>query len=216
MTVDDWWQREGAWVEPPNERREGHSGVKRVQDPELGLLYVKLQTNHLYRSLRHPLGRPTVLRERDALLAVAALGIKVPEVVYAGEKKTPSGWQAVLVTRALAGHVDMYRWYKQGGRAQLGEEQHAALLHKLGQVLGHLHRCGWQHTNLYPNHIFIGPAGTDGMPDIALIDLENSRRVLWKKRAAQRDLDKLHKRCKMLSRADWQLLLNAHRQVLAA
>ena len=61
-----WWQRQGDWVEPPNARRGGESGVQRLLDHS-GVLYAKRQIGHIYRSLLHPGGRPTVLRERNAL-----------------------------------------------------------------------------------------------------------------------------------------------------
>ena len=63
-SFDSWWQTQGEWVEEPNERRGGYSGVQRLT--QLGQsLYAKKQTGHTYRSLLHPWGRPTVLRERD-------------------------------------------------------------------------------------------------------------------------------------------------------
>ena len=61
---DRWWNTAGDWVEAPNVRRGGESGVQRLQLPDGTLAYVKRQVGHLYRSLRHPLGRPTALRER--------------------------------------------------------------------------------------------------------------------------------------------------------
>jgi tRNA A-37 threonylcarbamoyl transferase component Bud32 len=209
-SLQSWWQRDGDWVEPPNMRRNGQSGVKRVNDPERGLLYVKLQSNHLYRSLRFPFGRPTALRERDALHALRALGIPVPETLYAGDEKTPEGWRAVLVTHSLDGYVDMVQWYKQGGRECIGEGLHQQLLQRLGAVLGRLHAHGWQHTNLYPNHVFFCEPAAGEVPAVALIDVENSRQVWWRARAAHRDLAQLHKRCTMLGEADWQMVASAH------
>ena len=64
---NSWWQTQGEWVEEPNDRRGGQSGVQRIT-VQGQLLYAKRQAGHTYRSLKYPLGRPTVLRERDALL----------------------------------------------------------------------------------------------------------------------------------------------------
>ena len=60
-----WWQKNGDWVEEPNVRRGGESGVQRLLD-QSGVLYAKKQVGHIYRSLLYPQGRPTVLRERRA------------------------------------------------------------------------------------------------------------------------------------------------------
>ena len=53
---EQWWNTQGEWVEPPNLRRDGESGVQRLQARRGGLLYCKRQIGHLYRSLWHPLG----------------------------------------------------------------------------------------------------------------------------------------------------------------
>lgn len=216
MTFERWWQCEGDWVEPPNSRRDGESGVKRVSDPQLGLLYVKLQTNHLYRSLRYPLGRPTVLRECDALRAVAALGISVPEIVFAGDRKQGRQWQAVLVTRALEGYRDLFYWDLRRSQAVIGDERHREMALAVGKMLGVLHGHHWQHTNLYPNHVFVSSESGDEPLRVALIDLENSRRRLSASRAAARDLLQLRKRCPMFSEADWALLMREHAASMAA
>jgi len=68
-----FWRQQGEWVEEPNRRRGGESGVQRVMGPTGRLLYSKRQTGHIYRSWLHPFGRPTVLRERDALKGLRAL-----------------------------------------------------------------------------------------------------------------------------------------------
>ena len=70
---DRWWHSPGEWVEPANQRRGGESGVCLLQhwDTNRPRLYCKRQSGHLYRSLRHPLGRPTILRELQAYRALA-------------------------------------------------------------------------------------------------------------------------------------------------
>ena len=95
---DAWWARQGSWVEEPNQRRGGVSGVKILQqdDPHQPILYCKRQTGHLYHSLRHPLGRPTILREHQAYQSFLGLGITVPQVVYCAARKQRGQWQALL------------------------------------------------------------------------------------------------------------------------
>ncbi|WHL27695.1 lipopolysaccharide kinase InaA family protein [Pseudomonas juntendi] len=96
----------GVWVEPPNVRRGGESGVLRV---ELGGLtfYKKQQVGHVYRSLRYPFGHPTVAREAKAVRAATALGVGTPELVYSHIHKHQGEWHAVMVTAALEGYVSL-------------------------------------------------------------------------------------------------------------
>jgi tRNA A-37 threonylcarbamoyl transferase component Bud32 len=212
---DGWWQLRGEAVEPPNLRRHGESGVERI-NLSGEVFYLKRQVNHLCRSLRHPAGYPTAVREYEALQALARIGIKVPEVVYSGARKTRQGWQAVLVTRELAAFYPLDTWYAQGGRLHLGEVMHQQLLHRIGYVLGKMHRHHWQHTSLYPKHIFLTEGQAGELPMVALLDLEKARRRLLVRQAAQRDLAQLHRRCGgFWSPSDWQRLLDGHQAGLA-
>ncbi|AYF90270.1 MULTISPECIES: lipopolysaccharide kinase InaA family protein [unclassified Pseudomonas] len=197
------WSLRGEWVEEPNRRRGGESGVQRVVLGDGRQWYVKRQVEHLYRSLRHPFGRPTVLREREALLAVERLGVRVPRVVFGGVHRCPlQGWQGLLVTEALEGFIEFERWYA----AQVGEGAKHLVLQQLAATLARLHRGGWQHGCLYAKHVFVRPAGEGGLPEVALLDLEKARRRLSSKRAALRDLWQF-KRHSSLSEADWQVLI---------
>ncbi len=38
-----FWNKQGEWVEEPNQRRGGESGVQRIQSSSGGLLYAKRQ-----------------------------------------------------------------------------------------------------------------------------------------------------------------------------
>jgi tRNA A-37 threonylcarbamoyl transferase component Bud32 len=209
---EDWWDCDGEWVEPPNIRRNGESGVKRVIDAELGMLYIKRQVNHLYRSFRHPFGRPTILREQRALQAFAGYGVDVPVLVFCEMRKRGDQWQSVLVTRDLAGYEEMPHWYAHGGRERLGADVHRRMLEKLGRTLAQIHLHRWQHTCLYPKHVFLSShLAEDGLPHIALIDLEKCRKQPTRGWAAQRDLKKLQRHAHMLSADEWQAVLQGHR-----
>ncbi|EPN65056.1 inaA protein, partial [Pseudomonas syringae pv. actinidiae ICMP 19079] len=50
-----FWSQHGEWVEEPNVRRGGESGVQRLVMDNGQTLYAKRQTGHIYRSLLHPL-----------------------------------------------------------------------------------------------------------------------------------------------------------------
>lgn len=198
-----FWALRGDWVEAPNRRRGGESGVQRVHLTDGRQLYVKRQVGHLYRSLRHPFGRPTALREREALLAAERLGVRVPRLVYGGVRQCPrQGWQGLMVTEALEGFIEFDRWYA----AQAGEGARHLVLQQLAITLCRLHQGGWQHGCLYAKHVFVRPVGEGGLPEVALLDLEKARRRLSKKRAILRDLWQF-RRHSSLNEADWKLLI---------
>lgn len=212
---EQWWQCRGETVEPLNQRRRGESGVQRVQVGE-ALFYIKRQRNHLYRSLRHPLGYPTAMREYRALQALRQAGINVPDIVFAQARRRDNGWEAVLVTRALVGYRALDDWYASGGRERLGEAMHAQLLYRIGHLLGRMHAAHWQHTSLYPKHIFLTAGSPQELPKVALIDLEKARRRWRVTKAAQRDLAQLQRRSSGFWRdGDWRDLLTGHAAALA-
>src|SRR5476649_1937287 len=141
-----FWNQRGEWVEEPNLRRGGESGVQRVLSENGRLLYIKRQTGHIYRSWLHPFGRPTVLRERDALEGLAQLKVNVPKLIYCGaERGADKEWRALLVTKALDGFDEIENWYAAGGRERYGEAVHDQLLQELGTTLARMHRGRWQH-----------------------------------------------------------------------
>lgn len=214
LDFDGWWSARGELVEPANVRRDGESGVERLEVPDLGLLYIKRQRNHLFRSLRYPLGLPTVMREKFATEALSQLGIETPEIVFAEARKIKGDWQAVLVTKALQDYVDLESWYRAGGKQRLGVEQHQYFLAALGRTLGVMHRQQWQHTCLYPKHIFLTAGDSSVLPKVALLDLEKSRRCWWPGKAARRDMDQLYRHSRTLwSEQDWQHLLDGHKNI---
>ncbi|MDD0844707.1 lipopolysaccharide kinase InaA family protein [Pseudomonas sp. Gutcm_11s] len=201
-----WWQLQGEWVEAPNQRRGGESGVQRLHSAEGHLLYAKRQVGHLCRSLAHPFGRPTVLRERDALDGLSRLGIRVPRLIYCGASyQAEEGWRGLLVSEALEGFSDIESWYAAGG--DRGGEQHAVLLQQIGATLARMHLGRWQHGCLYAKHVFVKvtPEGVE----VALLDLEKSRRRFSRKRAAQHDLRQL-RRHSPWGEGEWQQLLQGY------
>lgn len=198
-----WWDAHGEWVEAPNIRRGGNSGVQRLHDEAGRTLYVKRQTDHLHRSLRHPLGRPTVLREAEALRAVAALEVPVPTVAYYGARKHDGQWHAILVTEALDGFLDLDTWYRQ----PQAPARRAAMLHQLALALARMHHGRWQHGCLYAKHVFVRSTGAGSTIDIALLDLEKARRRLLPDMASRHDLDQLKRHRGPMPDADWADLL---------
>ena len=206
---DFFWNQRGEWVEAPNVRRGGESGVERVTGSDGQLLYAKRQTGHTYRSLLHPFGRPTVLRERDALIGVGLLGVSVPEIVFCGAQRDPvHKWRALLVTKSLDGFLELEHWYAAGARERYGEAVHDRILKELAENLARMHKGRWQHSCLYTKHVFVRVTGEGeaAKVEIALIDLEKCRQRLTAQRAAVHDMKQL-RRHSSFSEADWKKLV---------
>ncbi|MFJ4196649.1 lipopolysaccharide kinase InaA family protein [Pseudomonas sp. NPDC089534] len=204
-----YWSQRGEWVEEPNVRRGGESGVQRVMGRDGQLLYAKRQTGHIYRSWSHPFGRPTVLRERDALTGAAALGVRVPQIVFCGAQPDPvHKWRALLVTKSLDGFLELEQWEAAGGRERHGEAVYERVLKDLADNLARLHRGRWQHSCIYIKHVFVRVTGEgDGAKvEVALIDLEKCRQRLTAGRAAAHDMKQL-RRHSSFSDSDWKKLV---------
>lgn len=190
--IDGWLAHPGEWVEAPNARRGGQSGVKRIRAGGGRLLYCKQQLGHTCRSLRKPLGYPTAMRERDALQHCQRLGVPVPRVVFAGCRKLEGSWQAVLVTEALEGFESLEECYRQQREQDWGEPLHLSVLREVGRVVGLLNAGRRQHGCLYLKHVFVQLDGASVR--VALIDLEKSRVRLSRRQAASHDLRQIARR----------------------
>lgn len=213
-----WWDTRGDWVEAPNQRRDGESGVQRIRprDPAQEALYCKRQVGHLYRSLLHPFGRPTVLREQRALDAFDALGVRVPRLVYCAAQQDAGQWRALLVTEELKGFVSLEQWYRDDRREHLGEAIHRQMIEEVAQTLARFHRARWQHGCCYPKHLFIKVyADGDWRVEVAVLDLEKSRRRLRSADAARHDLRQLNRHRDGMPDEDWRLLLAAYNRAKA-
>ena len=206
---DYYWNQRGEWVEEPNVRRGGESGVQRVVGRDGQLLYAKRQTGHIYRSWLHPFGRPTVLRELDALTGVSKLGVRVPEIVFCGAQPDPQyKWRALLVTKSLDGFNELEKWEAAGGRAQYGEAVYERVLKDLAENLARMHKGRWQHSCIYIKHVFVRVTGEgeSAKVEVALIDLEKCRQRLTAHRAAAHDMKQL-RRHSSFSATDWKKLV---------
>lgn len=209
LSFDLHWRRQGVWVEAPNVRRGGESGVQRLFADNGQMIYVKRQVGHLYRSWLYPLGRPTVLRERDALIALSGLNVNAPKVLFCGTQRDEHNqWRALLVTESLDGFEEFDVWVQNGGRERHGEEAYELLLQTLAQNLARMHRGRWQHSCLYSKHVFVRVVEEGGQPqaEVALLDLEKCRKRLTAYKAAAHDMKQL-RRHSSFSTSDWRKLL---------
>lgn len=205
-----YWQQQGEWVEEPNQRRGGESGVQRLCDVSGQVLYAKRQVGHIYRSFMHPFGRPTVLRELDALHSFEQLGVRVPRIVFAGAERGDDDhqWHALLVSEALDGFVDLDTWFAEGARERYSQVVHERMLKDLAENLARMHLGHWQHGCLYGKHVFVKVIGEgeQAQVEVALLDLEKCRRRISCQRAAYNDLRQL-RRHSSFDDAQWQTLL---------
>jgi hypothetical protein len=203
-----WLEVHGDWVEEPNVRRGGVSGVKRIYSDKGQMLYRKQQNGHTFRSLRHPFGYPTVMREREALLACSALGVAVPALIFAACRKAQGQWQALLVTEALDGYKSLEDCYAERHDLAWGEVLHLEIVQEFGRVLGRLNRGRWQHGCLRLKHVFVRVCGNK--PEVALLDLEKSRRRFLASQAARHDLRQVQNRL-LMSEPQWRSFIEGYR-----
>lgn len=198
---DFWWNVAGDWVEPPNYRRNGWSGMVRASI-DGRIHYVKRQLNHRCYTLGHPFGWPTASREWQYLLRLRELGIGAPVPVFHGARRTVEGVEAVVVTEELTGYRDLSGW------AGLAPDARRVLAATTGALLGRLHRARLQHSSLYGKHVMARRDG-EGFT-VALIDLEKMRPRLFAGMAARHDLEQLRRRQDLFDDADWAALTAAH------
>ncbi len=211
LSFADWWQQQGDWVEEPNERRDGQSGVQYLHTQDGKTLYSKRQCGHLSRSLRYPFGRPTVVREHLALEAYRAAGVQVPRLVFAGSRKQQGVWQGLLVTEELKGFISMDQWYAENAPSVQGNAVHQQMLRELAKTLSLAHVAGWQHGCLYSKHVFIRVRDQD--VEIALLDLEKARHRLRHHAAVRHDLKQFYRHRGPMPEADWFALLRYYRAI---
>jgi len=207
--LDDFgalWELDIGWVEVPNRRRGGWSGVSRHalqgRDGSTEAVYIKRQQNHTTRSWRHPLrGIMTFRREFLNLHRLQSFGVPVPDVLYFAEQAVAGDRRAILVTRGLTGYAsleDCMKYWKAHGFPE--RTVWHGLLRQLAAIARHMHRHRMRQNCFYPKHVFIGE--TAGRPDIRLLDFEKAERTLSVQRAMLRDLDTLNRHSPELHSTD--------------
>jgi len=194
------WSLDAPWVEEPNYRRQGWSGVCRLTLTEPNgqpvVIYLKRQENHGYRSLLSPLRlRPTAFREYKRLHGLQAAAVTTPEVLYYGERQTDKALQAILITREVPQSIAFEDYMHLSDKRPASEVRQ--VLQDTANLIGRLHRHRFQHCALYGKHVLIS-GYRSGNPAAALpeqrlapylIDVEKSRRRVSRIAIALRDLN---------------------------
>lgn len=202
---DALWALKLEAVDEPNTERGGWSSVYRLDLGERAY-YLKRQSNHLTRSLLHPLGEPTFAREFRNIRRYAELGIPALQAAFFAERRLPGERRAILLTRALDGWQDLDHWLQ--GWERHPEAQRGAMLRACGELARRLHGAGQMHGCFYPKHIFLREEGAGFAAQ--LIDLEKTRPLLLGERDRIKDLEPLLRRASVWSEGEVGQLLAAY------
>jgi len=208
QTFNQWWQRTGEWVEEPNQRRGGESGVQLLLPETAGqpLLYSKRQVNHMFSSLRYSCGHPTALREKNAIQALQRLDVNTPKLIYYGAEKKGKDWYALIITEELKDFISLEAWYAQQNSQPAPDSVISAVLREVAQSFYKMHLGGWQHGCCYAKHVFV-KVQPEQVPEVAFIDLEKARHRLFAYRAALHDIKQLGRHRPGMPDEHWQLFL---------
>jgi len=185
---ESFWSRQADWVEQPNYRRGGWSGVSRLMLtlPEGGqvAVYLKRHENHYFHPRLLPwLKKPTLAREKNNLLLFSRYGIPSLDLIYFASKKIEGKTRAVMLTAALENYQDLLSVIEQLDSLTLFQRRH--LIRCLAKSIRLMHQHHMQHTAFYPQHVLINKESQD----IRFIDLEGARKRWQEKKCMLRDLD---------------------------
>lgn len=209
-----WNLNEGDWFEEPNYRRGGWSGVckAKISLPEKGEvnIFIKRQENHFYRSLRHFLcNRPTFEREYRNLLSFNKYNIPAPELIYFDSRKVNGKFRSILVTRELENYYPLDDEALLLSKLAISERKR--IFESVAKSMRAMHARHFQHSNLYPKHIFVCQKVGDPVKS-SFIDLEKTRRRLFKSIASMKDLGVLYRHAHKCSKTDRLRFFLTYRQ----
>lgn len=205
LDFDSLWNHAGEWFEPPNQHRQGWSGVSRIPLQVIdthspAYAFLKRQHNFMRKTWLHPWrGVSTFYCEHQNLLRLSQHGIPVPTPLFFSEKKTGKDVDAVLLTAELVGHIPLDQvihkvFSKSGSRTRQRK-----LIVSVARTVRQLHRARFQHRALYPKHIFVREM-PQGNFESVLIDLEKARTKLFPMMCTLSDLATLNRDLMHLSR----------------
>jgi len=198
---DSLWQVNATEVDAPNTGRGGWSSVSRLllksSDGKEVAVYVKRQVNHLVKTWLHPIsGVPTFAKEFYYIIKFMKLGIPSLTPVFFGQRKSPEGHKAILVTAAL----DEYQPLDEIDFASLSANEGRDLIETIAGLTRRLHNTGLQHNCLYPKHLFVRQQ--DGKFEAKFIDLEKIKWRIFSYQRMIRDLDTLNRHSKGFAESD--------------
>lgn len=193
---DIWNYEENAgiekdWVEEPNQRRGGWSGVCRVAllnpQGEKKIVYLKRQSKHVYHSLFSPFkGRLTFRREFCNIMRFRKRGLPTVTPIYYGQQ----GDEAILMTEDLGGYKSLDAWMLEWQEKGMPSRRiQNCIIREVGQVVNRMHRHYYKHSCLEFKHIFLSLANDE--VKISIIDLEKLRCCFLLNQYRYQDLSRL-------------------------
>jgi hypothetical protein len=209
---EDLWKIKSPFLEEPNYRRGGWSGIIlheiRLQNGQPLKIVIKRQENHTFRSLLHPLsGTPTLFREYTNICRLEKSGIPTLEPLYYGERREGENIQALLVMRFLEGYISLDEVLKKACENE--NSLLAPIIDSVAQIIARVHSLHLQHSCLYGKHVFVR-TGKDALPDVRLIDLEKMHLGLSRFSVAVHDLSALFRHSMWPGDDSWNLFLESY------
>ncbi len=208
VSFDDLWDREEKWFEPRNigKSESSWSGVVRIDLGEKRF-FLKRQENYFTLSPRYPFKISVVEDEYRNIATFTELEVPSLEVVACKVRLKNGKRQALIMTAALDGYVDLDAVSVGLPKSGLSVSAKRRVLKNLAQLIRLTHSKGLFHGNLYPNHLFIdqkmliGPLTPDSI-SCRFIDMERAGKAFPRKRKQLRDIETLDRRTPNWSRSD--------------
>jgi tRNA A-37 threonylcarbamoyl transferase component Bud32 len=182
---------ETHWVEEPNQRRGGWSGVVRIVLRDAAgkerVVFLKRQANHMCPSFLHPIkGRPTFKREFCNIGRFNKHQIPTVTPIYYSQR----GKEAILMTEELTGYKPLKEWFEQWEKTGFPERAlRNRIINELARVVGKIHQNRYKHCCLVFKHVFLNLENDE--VKISIIDLEKLRYWFSKRYCEIADLGSL-------------------------
>jgi hypothetical protein len=211
------WSLDEDWLEQPNTRGNGFSGVivrvLKAEDGQSRRIFIKKQENHNTRTVSHPVkGIPTFAREYANIVRLSALGVPTIELLYFGRARHQGRQRAILVSYALDDYTPLDMWF-QHARSQVSDATAQAVIRAVVAAIKRIHSAGYRHGCLYGKHIFIRPrpsCAIEGQIDVRMLDFEKAHRSVFPRKAVLRDLSQFVRHCDHLVEADLDYFLDQY------
>lgn len=200
------WHMDKGFVEEPNQRRGGWSGVTRfdisVDDNHSVGIFLKRQCNHVHKTFRHPVkGAPTFSREMKNILRFRKHHIPTVTPLYFHVERDKEGQKALLMTEELSGYRGLDAWiehWSQNGWPDYQKKK--VIIRELARTINKMHTAGIRHGCLYFKHVFL--KYDENSADVKLIDLEKARYWPFPHHRRVRDLAVFIRHANCFSRTD--------------
>jgi tRNA A-37 threonylcarbamoyl transferase component Bud32 len=147
-----------------------------------------LKTQRFPLAPRYLLRPSAYVREARAARAMNRIGIRVPEILLASERRRYGFLRdAVLLTREVAGAVDLAEWDRRGRPPLPGIPPFDAILAEVLGLVERAHRSGCRFGDLKPRNLLAAPADASGA-HVVVLDQRRFHRCRLRLHSRARDL----------------------------